>query len=330
MRLTIYFNQARMIEWGLNPNHAALVCALNQAHTWAEASVIDGKMFFWVSRKRVMDELPGFFTKSDTVYRAFRHLADKGLIEYIKQGDRDMIHLTEKFKKWNVAPRSEINPNLGNEPEPRNEIRKSSEIKPNYLGNESDILDTTGLDTSGLDLPPSGVSARATADDDQPKFSDPPPEPSPPAKSKRQSREEAFVAFVVERGVDEETARCWWQYRDGKPMTSKAWERHCAQAEAAGITPQAAADYTAGREWRAFYADGYLREMADTELARRQSAPIPQGRVFDQQGNPQGMTSGMPARFGNVPPMPAGRTSKMSQGLAALEEMKAKIDRGEI
>ena len=156
-----------------------------------------------------------------------------------------------------------------------------------------------------------------------------PPAPPPHAKPKRQSREEAFVAFVVERGVDEETARCWWQYRDGKPMTSKAWERHCAQADAAGISPQAAADYTAGREWRAFYADGYLREMADTELARRQSAP--QGRVFDQAGNPRGgmVAAGMPATFGGAS-MPAGRTSKMSQGLAALEELKAKIDRGEI
>ena len=117
---------------------------------------------------------------------------------------------------------------------------------------------------------------------------------------------------MVELGVDEETARCWWQYRDGKPMTSKAWERHCAQAKAAGITPQAAADYTAGREWRAFYADGYLREMADTELARRQSAP--QGRVFDQAGTPQG---------GIVPAgMPQGRTSQMSKGLAIIEQFK--------
>lgn len=140
------------------------------------------------------------------------------------------------------------------------------------------------------------------------------PLPPPHAKPKRQSREEAFVAFVVERGVDEETARCWWQYRDGKPMTSKAWERHCAQAEAAGITPQEAAEYTAGREWRAFYADGYLREKADTELARRQSGPAPAGRVFDQAGNPQGgiVTAGMPQ----------GRTSQMSKGLAIIEQFK--------
>ena len=308
MRFTVYFNQARMLEWGLNPNHAALVSALNQVHTWAELSMIGNRPFFWVSRQRVMEELPGFFTKADTVYRAFRELAAKGLVEYIKHDGKDMVSLTDKIKLWNVQP-SETNPTLGNESDSRKQIRENSEMNPKNLGNESDILDTSGLDTSGLDLPPSGVSARATA---APSSENPDPPPELPAKPKRQSREEAFVAFVVGQGVDEETARCWWQYRDGKPMTSKAWQRHCAQADAAGITPQAAADYTAGREWRAFYADGYLREMADTELAIRRSAP--QGRVFDHAGNPQGgiVQAGMPQ----------GRTSQMSKGLAIIEQFK--------
>lgn len=319
MRLTIYFNQARMIEWELNPNHAALVCALNQAHTWAEASVIDGKMFFWVSRKRVMDELPGFFTKSDTVYRAFRHLADKGLIEYIKQGDRDMIHLTEKFKKWNVAPRSEINPNLGNESEPRNEIRKSSEINPNYLGNESDILDTTGLDTSGLDIPPAGECARAPAEPDKP-------------KPKRRTKVDEFVAFVVARGVTEATARDWWQYRAGKPMTESAWQRHCTQAEAAGISVQEAAAFAAGKEWRAFYAEGFQREQSDLALARQVGQPLaPQGRTFDQTGREVSPAAGMPMAggFGGAT-MPPQRTSKMAQGISLLEELKDEIRRGKV
>ena len=319
MRLTIYFNQARMIEWELNPNHAALVCALNQAHTWAEASVIDGKIFFWVSRKRVMDELPGFFTKSDTVYRAFRHLADKGLIEYIKQGDRDMIHLTEKFKKWNVAPHSEINPNLGNESEPRNEIRKSSEINPNYLGNESDILDTTGLDTSGLDIPPAGECARAPAEPDKP-------------KPKRRTKVDEFVAFVVARGVTEATARDWWQYRAGKPMTESAWQRHCTQAEAAGISVQEGAAFAAGKEWRAFYAEGYQREQSDLALARQVGQPFAvQGRTFDQTGREVSPAAGMPLAggFGGAT-MPPQRTSKVAMGIAVLEEMKEKIRRGEI
>lgn len=204
-------------------------------------------------------------------------------------------------------------PKNGNVPKNGNNPKNGTLNDPNFgtLNDPKNGMQNHPVEPPNEPLPPSGVSARATAAP-SPEIPDLPPEPPPPAKPKRQSREEAFVAFVVERGVDEETARCWWQYRDGKPMTSKAWERHCAQAKAAGITPQAAADYTAGREWRAFYADGYLREMADTELARRQSAP--QGRVFDQAGNPQG---------GIVPAgMPQGRTSQMSKGLAIIEQFK--------
>ena len=228
-----------------------------------------------------------------------------------------MIHLTEKFKKWNVAPRSEINPNLGNEPEPRNEIRKSSEINPNYLGNESDILDTTGLDTSGLDIPPAGECAPAPA------------EPEPP-KPKRQSKADEFVAFVVARGVDEATARDWWQYRAGKPMTESAWQRHCTQAEAAGISVQEAAAFAAGKEWRAFYAEGFQREQSDLALARQVGQPFAgQGRTFDQTGrelSPAGVP-GMPvAGFGGQPQ----RTSKMAQGISLLEELKDEIRRGEV
>lgn len=204
-------------------------------------------------------------------------------------------------------------PKNGNVPKNGNNPKNGTLNDPNFgtLNDPKNGMQNHPIEPPNEPLPPSGVSARATIAP-SPEFPDPPPEPPPHAKPKRQSREEAFVAFVVERGVDEETARCWWQYRDGKPMTSKAWERHCAQADAAGISPQAAADYTAGREWRAFYADGYLREMTDTELARRQSAP--QSRVFDQAGNPQGgiVQAGMPQ----------GRTSQMSKGLAIIEQFK--------
>ena len=314
MRFTVYFNQARMLEWGLNPNHAALVSALNQVHTWAELSMIGNKPFFWVSRQRVMEELPGFFTKADTVYRAFRELAAKGLVEYIKHDGKDMVSLTDKIKLWNVQP-SEMNPTLGNESDSRKQIRENSEMNPKNLGNESDILDTSGLDTSGLDIPPAGECARAPAEPDRPKL-------------KRQSKADEFVAFVTARGVEEATARDWWQYRAGKPMTVSAWQRHCTQAEAAGISVQDAAAFAAGKEWRAFYAEGYQREQSDLALARGQ---LPQsGRTFDQTGR-EVVQPGMPMAggFGGATMTPQ-RTSKVAMGIAVLEEMKAKIDRGEL
>lgn len=143
-----------------------------------------------------------------------------------------------------------------------------------------------------------------------------PPEPVQ-SKPKRRSKADEFVAFVVARGVEEATARDWWQYRAGKPMTESAWQRHCAQAEAAGISVQEAAAFAAGKEWRAFYAEGYQREQVDLALARQVGQP-PHGRVFDQQGRdvvPGAGTPGMPGGFGSVPQ----GGSAISRGLAILD-----------
>nr|DAK44463.1 MAG TPA: replication protein O [Caudoviricetes sp.] len=245
--------------------------------------------------------------RRETVSKALRELEAMGLIVRHERSGR----ITEYSLNFE-EPTHTDKPSYPDEPTHPDKPSDTHTDKPSdtppkkpYTTKDTVTKDTVTKDTR--------LGARATAAP-SPENPDPPPAPPPHAKPKRQSREEAFVAFVVERGVDEETARCWWQYRDGKPMTSKAWERHCAQADAAGISPQAAADYTAGREWRAFYADGYLREMTDTELARRQSGPAPAGRVFDQAGNPQG---------GIVPAgMPQGRTSQMSKGLAIIEQFK--------
>lgn len=243
--------------------------------------------------------------RRETVSKALRELEAMGLIVRHERSGRITEYSLNFEEPTHTDKPSYPDEPIHSEKPSDTHTDKPSDTPPKkpYTTKDTVTKDTVTKDTR--------LGARATAAP-SPEIPDLPPEPPPHAKPKRQSREEAFVAFVVERGVDEETARCWWQYRDGKPMTSKAWERHCAQAEAAGITPQAAADYTAGREWRAFYADGYLREMADTELARRQSAP--QSRVFDQAGNPQG---------GIVPAgMPQGRTSQMSKGLAIIEQFK--------
>ena len=244
--------------------------------------------------------------RRETVSKALRELEAMGLIVRHERSGR----ITEYSLNFE-EPTHTDKPSYPDEPTHPDKPSDTHTDKPSdtppkkpYTTKDTVTKDTVTKDTR--------LGARATAAP-SPENPDPPPAPPPHAKPKRQSREEAFVAFVVERGVDEETARCWWQYRDGKPMTSKAWERHCAQADAAGISPQAAADYTAGRGWAGFYANSYLREMEElAQIRQRRSAP--QGRVFDQAGNPQGgiVQAGMPQ----------GRTSQMSKGLAIIEQFK--------
>ena len=167
MRFSTYINNQKALEWGLNASQAALFDLLNQASSWAEEIVIDGAVFYWVSRGSVIRELPLFYSKSDTVYRHFVDLSKKGLTVYLKHGEKDLIRLTEKGKTWNefkaeqIRDNSEINPTvgdkLGNKSETtRKQIRDNSEINP--TDNNTNYKNTNNHNNP---LPLNGESANA-------------------------------------------------------------------------------------------------------------------------------------------------------------------------
>ena len=142
MRFSTYINNQKSIEWGLNASQAALFDLLNQASSWAEEIVIDGAVFYWVSRGSVIRELPLFYSKSDTVYRHFVDLSKKGLTVYLKHGEKDLIRLTEKGKTWNEFKAEQIQDKLGNKSETtRKQIRDNSEINP--TDNNTNYKNTT-------------------------------------------------------------------------------------------------------------------------------------------------------------------------------------------
>ena len=168
MRFSTYINNQKAIEWGLNANQAALFDLLNQAVSWAEEIIVDGVVYYWVSRNKVLEELPLFYKTSDTVYRHFSDLDEKGLIIYLKQGkhgDKDLIRLTEKGKSWNefkpeqIRDNSEINPNLGDELGNRSEItrkqiRDNSEINPTNNNTNYKNTNNHNNSMSGKNFPP--------------------------------------------------------------------------------------------------------------------------------------------------------------------------------
>ena len=134
MRYTHSINAVKCIEWGINLAQGALFDLLNQSCSWAEPQVIDGKIYYWVSRNKVIQEIPLAYNKPDTVYRALKLLAEKGLIIHIKDGKKDLINLTEKGKTWNVKGTPIGDALLGN----RSDLIKNSEIDPTKLGNRSE------------------------------------------------------------------------------------------------------------------------------------------------------------------------------------------------
>ena len=145
MRFNTSINNVKCLEWGINANQGALFDLLYQASSWAETVILDNEVYYHVSRNLVIEELPLYYNKPDTVYRSFGDLHDRGLIVYRKDGKKDLMKLTEKGKEWNkkLGNKSEKKAEHGNESEKtRNEIRKNSDSNPtNNNINNNNIID---------------------------------------------------------------------------------------------------------------------------------------------------------------------------------------------
>ena len=310
MRYTTRINNVRALEWGINMTQAALFDLINECASWASTATINGVTFYWVSRQLVIEELPLVFRKEDAVYRTLKVLEEKGLVETAKMDGRDYVRITPEGAKWNSHDVPETEPRE-NSRDVREKNRNPRENSRNSSGKNPTDKDINNQPTNqGTNQ--FGAPARDPA----------PREPSPPPPAKPE-RFDPMLA-LREHGVDEQLAADWLTVRRQKraPLTQTALDGLVREAMTAGIPVARAVRICVERGWVGFKAAWAWQDDVPQQ---------PQGRVFDQAGIPQGGTVpvGMPATFGGVA-MPAGRTSKMSQGLAALEEMKAKIDRGEI
>jgi hypothetical protein len=124
MQYNSYIDNSFCLKHQLTIAQGALFDLFTRLHSWSEEVVIDGNVYWFISRTKVLDELPLVYTKTDTVYRHFKSFDEKGLIEYVKHQGKDCVRLTSEGKLWN---------RFGNESEQtRNEIRTNSEMNPTY------------------------------------------------------------------------------------------------------------------------------------------------------------------------------------------------------
>ena len=128
MRYTISIDQTHSIEWGLSLSEAALFSFIYSLPAWAEQIHVNGQTWFFASRNKAIDEMPIITDKADTIYRLYKSLQLKGVIDWQKFGEKDCIMITEKGKLWNSAKTD-----LGNKSDlPRKKIRRNTELNPTY------------------------------------------------------------------------------------------------------------------------------------------------------------------------------------------------------
>lgn len=237
MRFSTYINNQKSLEWGLNANQAALFDLLNQASSWAEEVVVDGVVYYWVSRNKVIEELPLFYKTGDTVYRHFSELNEKGLIVYLKQGkhgDKDLIRLTEKGKSWN-----EFRPE---------QTRDNSEINPNKqpeLGNKSEITRKQIRDNSEINPTNNNTNYKNTTD-----------------HNNKKTTQKNSLALLAEFGIVGQLAEDFLKLRKAKsaPITETALKGFQREAAKAGISLSDAITIAIERNWRGFSASWNWRD----------------------------------------------------------------------
>ena len=276
MRFSTYINNQKALGWGLNANQAALFDLLNQAVSWAEEIIVDGVVYYWVSRNKVLEELPLFYKTSDTVYRHFSDLDEKGLIIYLKQGkhgDKDLIRLTEKGKSWNefkpeqIRDNSEINPSLedelGNKSEiTRKQIRDNSEINPSLedeLGNKSEITRKQIRDNSEINPTNNNTNYKNTTD-----------------HNNKKTTQKNSLALLAEFGIVGQLAEDFIAHRKSKraAITKTVLVGYQREAHKAGIPLAEAITISIERNWQGFKAEWNWCDdnMAKTTNTRKTSA----------------------------------------------------------
>jgi hypothetical protein len=119
------------MEYKLNLSQLYLMSFIILLPTWAEKMIIGNEVYYKLTKKKVISDLPMLTDKEDTVYRIMKQLEGKGLIVIKKIDYIDHIALTKKCSTWNRGVGSEKNPSVGLE-------HDASEKNPNTLGKKSE------------------------------------------------------------------------------------------------------------------------------------------------------------------------------------------------
>lgn len=58
MKYSIYINQTKAVEWGINLQEATLIELFSHLPTWAEPEIIEGEIWYFFAKPKILEEAP--------------------------------------------------------------------------------------------------------------------------------------------------------------------------------------------------------------------------------------------------------------------------------
>ena len=112
MKISLHINQKEAVGLGItNLNQAHIFDLLTGVAAWASPIILDGSIYYRISRQGIVHELQLLNLKLGTMHRHLKSLADLGLIDHKRDGKKDFINLTAKGKTYYMGKESELEEN---------------------------------------------------------------------------------------------------------------------------------------------------------------------------------------------------------------------------
>lgn len=153
MRLFITLDMACINEWGLNLQEAVVFCWLNDLPRWAKSINSENQPYYMASYTKAIQDLPVITDKKNTMYRIYKSLQDKGLLDIRMYEQHPYVAISQEGKQWNErynrTDRQFSEKIQRHVTEIRDEIDPISENYQSSLGKKSEHIDSNSIDSKG-------------------------------------------------------------------------------------------------------------------------------------------------------------------------------------
>lgn len=112
MKFTSLIDNYHSKKWELTLQEAYVFSWIYDVPSWAKTLIIGAEVWYFAAKPKAISDIPLLTDKVDTMYRHYKKLEEKGLIENKKVGSEDYIRITEKGKQWgSIGKKSEYSEN---------------------------------------------------------------------------------------------------------------------------------------------------------------------------------------------------------------------------